>query len=128
MHHDSESNTVQMSVTTHITSDKLPKRRRASRAALRSAWRLWVVCFAALAFVLLVSTAATHRHASMAAAHDCAICTSVADKLGGTPTPPAPVVTVQLQPYPLFFVAFCLASYAAPRLLPPSCGPPGHSV
>jgi hypothetical protein len=117
-----------MSVDTHITSDKLPKPRRASRAALRSAWRLWVVCFAALAFVLLVSTAATHPHASLAAAHDCAICTAVADKIGGTPTPPTPAVTVQLQPYLLFFVAPYLALYVAPRVLPPGCGPPAHPV
>jgi hypothetical protein len=89
---------------------------------------LWVACFAALAFILLVSNAATHLHASVAAAHDCAICTAVADKVGGTPVPPAPVVSVQLQPYLLFFVATYVAIYVSPRLLPPGCGPPADSV
>jgi hypothetical protein len=117
-----------MAVSTHITSNKLPKRPSASRAALRSGWRLWVACFAALAFVLLVSSATTHLHASLAAAHDCAICTAVADKIGGTPVPPEPVVAVQPQPYLLFFAAPYVALYVAPRLLPPGCGPPRHSV
>lgn len=116
-----------MSLTPYATSDKLPKRAYAPRAASRCGWRWWLSCFAALAFVLLVSAAETHHHTGPATEHDCAICMAAADKVGGTSPPPAPVVAVQLQPYLLFLAAPCLALYLAPRLQPPGCGPPGHS-
>jgi hypothetical protein len=114
---------------TDYTSQAWPlERRRASSAALRRGWRLWVACFAALAFLLLSSTAATHRHASLAASHDCVLCTAVADKLADSPAPPSPVAVLQLQLYLVVFVAAYVAVFVSPRLRPPACGPPDNSV
>jgi hypothetical protein len=106
----------------------LPVHKSATRARARAGWQLLVALFAALSFVLLVSTAATHRHADAVSSHDCAVCSVVADKIAGTPAAPVLVQIVQLQPYLLFIVAASVAAYASPRLLPPACGPPAASV
>lgn len=95
---------------------------RCRRAAV---WRVWTAILVALSFALLVSTAATHHHASAAAAHDCVVCSAVADKVADVP--PAPMLAEALA-----FQAYFLPSavppyvswYAAPELLPPGCGPP----
>jgi hypothetical protein len=90
----------------------------------RAGWQLCVAVFAALSFAFLVSTAATHRHTSALAAHDCVLCSAVADKIADTPAPPAVVLVLQLQPYLLLSLAAYVATYVSPELLPPSCGPP----
>jgi hypothetical protein len=91
--------------------------------AVRSGWRLCVALFAALS-----STAATHRHTTALSAHDCVLCSAVADKIADTPVPPAVVLVFRPQPYLLVSLVAYVAAYVSPELLPPSCGPPQASA
>jgi hypothetical protein len=100
----------------------------AARGARRGGWQFWCALFAALSFFLLVSTAATHTHASALSAHDCALCTAVADKVADTPAPPALVHVLQLQPYLLFCIVAYVAAYVSRKLLPAGRGPPNDPV
>jgi hypothetical protein len=109
-------------------STRLSRQPAATTSAVRGGWRLCLALFAALSFVLLVSTAATHQHKSALSAHDCALCSAVADKIADTPAPPAVVLVLQLQPYRLLSLAAYVAAYVSPELLPPSCGPPHASA
>jgi hypothetical protein len=104
------------------------KLRNASPRRLHGIWQLCVALFAVLSFVLVVSTAATHHHASALSADDCALCTAVADKIADSPGAPAPVQFFLLQSYLLFAPAAHVAAYVSPTLLPPSCGPPYASA
>lgn len=77
-----------------------------------------------LAFVSLVSSTATHVHATLQATHDCAICSLAQDQADGDLLLPVLALTQ-------FFVLFTLAtlvlrsaSYLMPLTLPHSCGPP----
>jgi hypothetical protein len=109
-------------------STRLSRQLAATPSVVRGGWQLCVALFAALSFVLLVSTAATHQHKSALSAHDCALCSAVADKIADTPAPPAVVLVLQLQPYLLLSLAAYVATYVSPELLPPSCGPPHASA
>lgn len=108
-------------MTSTFVSDKrsgaLPQLPRGGR-------RLWIALFAGLCFVLLVATAATHAHTTALSAHDCALCSAVADKVADTPAPPAAAQVLQVQPYAPFIEAQPLIAYVSPKRLPPSCGPP----
>jgi cytochrome c-type biogenesis protein CcmH/NrfG len=101
------------------------RRDAAARLPARAGWQLWVALFAVLSFVLLVSTAATHKHTSTASSEQCVLCVAVADKLADTPAAPAIALFVAAASYPLAIVAAFVVAYAAPSLLPPSRGPPG---
>jgi hypothetical protein len=102
--------------------------RSRRRPAQRSGWRLWTLLVVAFCFVLLTSTAATHRHTTPASARDCAVCAAVADKLVDTPAPPVVSLVLRLQPYAVFEVGAYIAPYVALLLTPPSCGPPTTSA
>jgi hypothetical protein len=104
------------------------KQGNASPRRVRGIWQLFVALFAALSFVLLVSTAATHHHTSALSADDCALCTAVANKIADAPVTPAPVQPFLLPAYQLFTPAAHVAAYVSPTLLPPSCGPPHASA
>jgi hypothetical protein len=117
-----------MSFCKPASSTRSSSHLAARPSAVRSGWQLCVALFAALSFVLLISTAATHRHTSALSAHDCALCSAVADKIADTPAPPAVVLVLQLQPYLLVSLAAYVATYVSPKLLPPSCGPPHASA
>lgn len=117
-----------MSLRQSASSTRAPAPIRAGRARARSGRQLLVALFAALTFVLLVSTAATHRHADAVSSHDCAVCSVVADKIADIPPAPLLVQAIELQSYLLLLVAATVAAYACPRLLPPACGPPATPV
>lgn len=106
-----------------------------SRAALSSAahrrgiWHWTVSLLAALSFLLVVSTSASHIHKDAAALQDCAVCAIVADKLADVPVPPALVHDVLPQLYHVAATATAhVAVYSFVLLLPPNRGPPDSSV
>lgn len=87
-------------------------------------WRGWVAAITAITFVLLISAAATHNHATSLEDQACSICHVAAQKLISTDTA---LVVDQI----LVFLAYRLPTLASisivtvsPLLLPPSCGPP----
>lgn len=77
-----------------------------------------------ITFVVLVSTAATHHHATVVDDQDCAICSVVAHKVSGLPPVALPVLMVVLLSYAPFILFKQGVALASPVLLPPSCGPP----
>lgn len=96
--------------------------------ARRAGWRLYVAWLTTLAFVLLVAGAASHIHESALAAHDCALCSAVVDKIADVPAPPVLVSHFELQSYRILVGSATPVAYATPNLLPPSCGPPHASA
>jgi hypothetical protein len=96
---------------------------------MRGIWRWYVALLTALSFCLVVATSASHLHQTTAAAHDCAICCVVVDKLADAPPPLALVHAVMLRSYRIIVdgTRFEVA-YASSQLLPPSRGPPRASV
>jgi hypothetical protein len=97
-------------------------------ARMRGFWRWSVTLFTALSFCLIVATSESHMHTAAAAAHDCAICSVVLDKLSGAPSMPLLAHAFTLQSYRVDVVSRVETAYSSPRLLPPSCGPPHASV
>jgi hypothetical protein len=97
----------------------------ARRSKLSSSlYRTIVAGVSALAFVFLVSVAATHLHIGADGDDGCAVCAAVVGKLEG---PSSPAVAVA--PAGVAYLEQPLQS--APRftrvvlvVLPPSCGPP----
>jgi hypothetical protein len=100
----------------------------ARRSRLTSSlYRTIVAGVSALAFVFLVSVAATHLHLGAEGDDGCAVCAAVVGKLEGPSSPtvavaPAGVVYLEQPPQ------------SAPRfervvlvVLPPSCGPPSFA-
>ena len=86
--------------------------------------RASVAAFAAAAFLVLILGASTHIHTDLDGEDGCAVHMAVVGKLEGPSTPPVVVAPrgiayLREQPQRLPQVAF-----AAPILLPPSCGPP----
>jgi hypothetical protein len=89
-----------------------------------SLYRTIVAGVSAVAFVFLVSVAATHLHIGADGDDGCAVCAAVVGKLEG---PSSPAVAVA----PAGIVYFEQPLQSAPRfervilvVLPPSCGPP----
>jgi hypothetical protein len=121
-----QSNIALQMPSFQLTATKPGTRRdAAARSPARAGWQLWVALFAVLSFVLLVSTAATHKHTSTSSSAECVLCVAVADKLADTQVAPAIALFVAAASYPLVIVAAFVVAYAAPSLLPPSRGPPG---
>jgi len=88
-------------------------------------WCALVALITALAFISLVSTAATHYHTTAQETQDCSVCSVVSHKIGGGFSVPTVNITQ-------FFVLFAVAVvtlrstfYSTSELFPPSCGPPG---
>jgi hypothetical protein len=100
----------------------------AKAAHVRGAWRWCVALFTALSFCLVVATSASHLHKTAAAAHDCAICCVVLDKLADAPPVPVLVHAGMLQSYRIVTISSFEVTYPSPDLLPPSCGPPHASA
>lgn len=87
-------------------------------------WRAWVAVITAITFVLLVSTAATHRHATSLEDQGCSLCAAVVHKLTGSEPALKLAQTVVFLAYRLPSVQAIDIDYPAPLLFPPSCGPP----
>jgi hypothetical protein len=102
--------------------------RLSNTAHRRGIWRWSVSILAALCFLLVVSSSASHIHKNSASLQNCAVCAVVADKLADVPVPPALVHDIAQQPYRLFAATVHLASYSTVDFLPPGCGPPRVSV
>jgi hypothetical protein len=90
-------------------------------------WRAWIAVITALTFVLLVTTAATHHHATSLEDQGCSLCAAVVHKLTGSEPALKLAQTV-------VFLAYCLppletvsVAYLTPLLFPPSRGPPALS-
>ncbi|MFZ6689822.1 hypothetical protein ACO0K0_18965 [Undibacterium sp. SXout11W] len=119
-----------------MLSNKLPSVQFGQRHATQSlpmalvqsfvvrGWKAGVALLTALSFALLISTAATHHHANSIEDQACSLCSAISDKLDHvTPTTQVPL-TLQLFAYTLQAGDAYLSDFAAPSLLPPSCGPP----
>ncbi|MFI4939670.1 MAG: hypothetical protein ACHP7O_04900, partial [Burkholderiales bacterium] len=91
-------------------------------------WRVWTAILTAITFVVLVSTAAMHHHATVAEDQDCAICSVVTHKLADHPLVDLPKLTVIFISYAPFLSAIPPAAHASPLLLPPGRGPPAPSL
>jgi hypothetical protein len=90
----------------------------------RRRWPLRLACTLALALVLLTTLAASHHHDSSVESHHCLVCGVLADGLSGSAKQAAPVPLWVLLPYVASAAPAYRRHFAAPRLLPPSCGPP----
>jgi len=80
--------------------------------------------FTAISFALLITTAATHHHATAVDDQDCAVCSVVTHKISGTPLVALTHLVVILLSYAPFLFALPASAPVSFRLLPPSCGPP----
>jgi len=90
-----------------------------------SLYRKIVAGVSALAFVFLVSLAATHLHVGAEGDDGCAVCAAVVGKLEGPSLPAidiAPPSVAYPGQYPLLLAARIERVYVV--VLPPSCGPP----
>lgn len=102
---------------------RLRRGRRAS-AHRRTPWRTLAVLCTAIAFALIVATAASHRHKDSLESRACVVCCILADKLVSLPRPPTPSVALLLLPYRITAATRHVCLYRAPRMLPPGRGPP----
>ncbi|GGC60495.1 hypothetical protein GCM10011396_04240 [Undibacterium terreum] len=93
-------------------------------ARLGSGWRAWIAVITAISFVLMVSTAVTHHHATSLEDQGCSLCTAVAHKLTGAEPALQLAQTVIFLAYRLPSIEAVSVSYPTPLLFPPSCGPP----
>jgi len=90
----------------------------------RRAWRACIALVTGLAFILLLSTAATHHHESSLDDRDCAICTAVVGKVSGGTAVVASTQTVLLLQYAILSAAIRYAASFPILFFPPICGPP----
>jgi hypothetical protein len=97
---------------------------RAAARPARAPWRVMLAWCMALAFLLMVATSSAHVHKTTQAAHDCELCSVVADVIGDVPVPPALVHVVEHALYRIDPVATASVALVFPVVLPPSCGPP----
>lgn len=91
-----------------------------------SAWR-WLAVVVALAFALLVSTAATHHHPA-GQDRDCAICAAVVHAVSDTVLPVAVPVASYLLLYALERTAPAPLHHAVQVPFPCICGPPTRTL
>ena len=96
--------------------------------AICEPWQYVVALFAVFSFALLLATAATHRHQSVLAEHECAICSAVADRIANLPFAPPTVLPVEVVAYFVLPVATPSVCHTRPVFLPPGRGPPCTSV
>ena len=105
--------------------------RSVALALLRSValrgWKTGVALLTALSFVLLISTAATHHHASSVEDQGCSLCSAVSDKFDHVTPSATTLVTVDFVAYALFANDHHTAEFSPSTLLPPSCGPPAFA-
>lgn len=87
-------------------------------------WGTCVAVFTAISFVLLVSTAASHRHATSLEDQACSMCSVATHKLAGADLAPVLAQTRALLAYYLPMLAAIRIVAVSPLLLPPICGPP----
>ncbi len=87
-------------------------------------WRAWVAVLTVISFVLLISTAATHHHATSLEDQGCSLCTAAVHQLSGAEPALALAQTVVFLAYRLPSLQTVSVTYLTPLLLPPSCGPP----
>ena len=87
-------------------------------------WRIWTALITTLAFVMLIATSATHHHATAVDDQDCAVCSVVTHKITDPPLVVLPRLVVIVLAYSPYLLAKSSVVFAAPVLLPPSCGPP----
>jgi hypothetical protein len=105
-------------------SDAIMARVRSSSGK----WRAVVALFTALAFVALLITAASHHHNSSIEDHDCAICSVAIQKIANTNLVDLPQMVSVLVSYAPFIAESRAIAHVTSVFLPPSCGPPAHSV
>ncbi|HZV65109.1 MAG TPA: hypothetical protein VFG03_09425 [Telluria sp.] len=93
--------------------------------------RLWrrrrraaVALCTALIFASVAGTAASHQHHGYLERQACAACVMLAGLADAPPAPSLALVLLPQLPYRLETAACYACLYAAPPLLPPSCGPP----
>lgn len=101
-----------------------PRRARARwqlAPARRRAWAGWLTL---LAFAFLLAALVSHRHHGNVERHQCVVCSAAADTLAAPPAAPVAAPQPMLLPYRLAAAAPDGCRRRAPRLLPPSCGPP----
>lgn len=89
------------------------------------AWR-WLAVVVALAFTLLVSTAATHHHPA-GEDRDCAICAAVVHAVSDTVLPVAVPVASYVLLYALERTPTAPLHHAAAVPFPCICGPPART-
>jgi len=94
------------------------------RARTVAPWRFWTALLTAITFVVLVSTAAMHHHATAVEDQDCPVCSVVTHKVADLPPVSLPVLVVVLLSYAPFLLLRPGVTHASPVSLPPSCGPP----
>ncbi|MFZ6849912.1 hypothetical protein [Undibacterium sp. RuRC25W] len=97
------------------------------RSVFARSWKAGVALFAALSFILLISTAATHHHANSIEDQACSLCSAVSDKLDLVTPSALPLVMLHLLAYSLYANKVYDIAFSQPTLLPPSCGPPANA-
>jgi len=94
------------------------------RARTVAPWRIWTALLTVISFVVLVSTATMHHHATAVEDQDCAICSVVTHKVADLPPVTMPAMVAILLSYAPFLPAKPSTARPSPLHLPPSCGPP----
>ena len=94
------------------------------RARAVAPWRVWTALLTAITFVVLVSTAAMHHHATAVDDQDCPVCSVVTHKAAGPLPAVLPTPVVIFLSYTPFLPSKPGVAHASPVPLPPSCGPP----
>jgi hypothetical protein len=94
------------------------------RARAVAPWRIWAALLTAITFMVLISTAAMHHHATAVDDQDCPICSVVTHKAAGSLPATLPAQVVVLLSYAPFLPSKPGVAHASPVSLPPSCGPP----
>jgi hypothetical protein len=87
-------------------------------------YRILIATASVVAFVVLVSVAATHLHIGADADEACAVCAAVIGKLEGPAAPPAVVPPADAAQFWQRFLAAAQVARGVVVVLPPSCGPP----
>jgi hypothetical protein len=94
------------------------------RAFAVGRWRVWTALLTAITFVVLVSTAAMHHHATAVEDQECATCSVLTHKLADVPLVKLPTLILLLVSYAPYLLAAPVVAHISLSLLPPACGPP----
>ncbi len=97
---------------------------RLPQAFAHGRWRSLTALCMALAFALLLMTAASHHHKDSQESRACAVCGAIIDKLAGHPSTPTAVFVPVLLLYRVEIAPQYHFIVSLRRILPPSCGPP----
>jgi hypothetical protein len=109
-----------------------PRNRLASsllmqRARAIAPWRVWTALLTAMTFVVLVSTAAMHHHATVVDDQDCAVCSIVTHKVTDIPPTTLPALVLILLSFAPFLLAKPGVAHVSSILFPPARGPPART-